>query len=194
MAVNRYWQLLFGRGLVNTPEDFGAQGDFPSHPELLDWLAVEFRESGWDVKRILKEMVMSRTYRQSSKSNPEAYRADPDNQMLSRGSRFRLQGEFIRDTALSLSGLLNDQIGGAGVKPYQPPGLWAEVGLGGNPKFTQDHGDKLTAGAFTRIGSVLLSPSHADIRCSNPGKVHHAKSKNEYTVTSSRHLERHTVH
>lgn len=143
VAVNRYWQLLFGRGLVNTPEDFGAQGDFPSHPELLDWLAVEFRESGWDVKRILKEMVMSRTYRQSSKSNPEAYRADPDNQMLSRGSRFRLQGEFIRDTALSLSGLLNDQIGGAGVKPYQPPGLWAEVGLGGNPKFTQDHGDKL---------------------------------------------------
>ena len=143
VAINRYWQLLFGRGLVNTPEDFGAQGDFPSHPELLDWLAVEFRESGWDVKRILKEMVMSRTYRQSSKSNPEAYRADPDNQMLSRGSRFRLQGEFIRDTALSLSGLLNDQIGGAGVKPYQPPGLWAEVGLGGNPKFTQDHGDKL---------------------------------------------------
>ena len=143
VAINRYWQMLFGRGLVSTPEDFGAQGDFPSHPELLDWLAVDFREHGWDVKRILKEIVMSRTYRQSSASTAIAYRTDPENQQLIRGPRFRLQGEFIRDTALSLSGLLNDKIGGAGVKPYQPPGLWAEVGLGGNPRFTQDHGDKL---------------------------------------------------
>ena len=143
VTINRYWQMLFGRGLVSTPEDFGAQGDFPSHPELLDWLAVDFREHGWDIKRILKEIVLSRTYRQSSASSADSYQSDPDNRLLSRGPRFRLQGEFIRDTALTLSGLLNDSMGGAGVKPYQPPGLWAEVGLGGNPRFTQDHGDKL---------------------------------------------------
>jgi len=143
VAVNRYWQLLFGQGLVATPADFGSQGAFPTHPELLDWLAVDFRDHGWDIKRMLKEIVLSKTYRQSSASDPAAYKADPSNVLLSRGPRFRLQGEFIRDTALSLSGLLNDEIGGAGVKPYQPPGLWAEVGLGGNPKFVQDHGDKL---------------------------------------------------
>jgi hypothetical protein len=143
VTINRYWQMLFGRGLVSTPEDFGVQGDFPSHPELLDWLAVDFRQHGWDVKRILKEIVLSRTYRQSSVSTVDAYLTDPENRQLSRGSRFRLQGEFIRDTALTLSGLLNEKIGGAGVRPYQPPGLWAEVGLSGNPRFTQDHGDKL---------------------------------------------------
>ncbi len=143
VTINRYWQMLFGRGLVSTPEDFGAQGDFPSHPELLDWLAVDFREHDWDVKRILKEIVLSGTYRQSSASTAESYQSDPDNRLISRGPRFRLQGEFIRDTALTLSGLLNETMGGAGVKPYQPPGLWAEVGLGGNPRFTQDHGDKL---------------------------------------------------
>lgn len=143
VAVNRYWQMMLGEGLVSTPEDFGSQGEFPSHPELLDWLAVDFRESGWDTKRLIKEIVMSQTYRQTSRSRVEAYRADPRNRLLSRGSRFRLQGEFIRDAALSVSGLLVDEFGGPGVKPYQPPGLWAEVGLGGNPKFVQDHGDKL---------------------------------------------------
>ncbi len=135
--------MLIGAGLVTTAEDFGAQGDFPSHPELLDWLAVDFRESGWNVKRLIKQIVISETYRQSSRSTPEAYRADPQNRWLARGPRFRLQGEFIRDTALAISGLLVDQFGGPGVKPYQPPGLWAEVGLGGNPKFVQDHGEKL---------------------------------------------------
>lgn len=143
VTVNRYWQLLFGHGLVGTPEDFGAQGEFPTHPDLLDWLAVDFREHAWDVKRMLKEIVLSKTYRQTSASSFEAYQSDPDNRLFARGPRFRLQGEFIRDTALSLSGLLNDEIGGAGVKPYQPAGLWAEVGLGGNPKFVQDHGNKL---------------------------------------------------
>lgn len=143
VAVNRYWQMLFGRGLVVTPEDFGAQGEFPSHPELLDWLAVDFREHGWDIKRTLKQIVMSRTYRQSSTVTPELLALDPENRLLGRGARFRLQGEFLRDNALSVSGLLVSQIGGPGVKPYQPPGLWAEVGLGGNPKFVQDHDEKL---------------------------------------------------
>ncbi|MCA9220048.1 MAG: DUF1553 domain-containing protein [Planctomycetales bacterium] len=143
VAVNRYWQMLFGRGLVNTPDDFGSQGDFPTHPELLDWLAVDFRESGWNIKRMLKNIVMSHTYRQSSRVTPELWQRDPENRLLARGARFRLQGEFIRDQALAVSGLLNDRMGGPGVKPYQPPGLWAEVGLGGNPKFVQDHGEAL---------------------------------------------------
>jgi hypothetical protein len=143
VAVNRYWQTFFGTGLVATPEDFGAQGDFPSHPELLDYLAIDFRDSGWNIKRLVKQIVMSSTYRQSSSADPDLYRLDPQNRLLARGSRFRLQGEFIRDNALTLSGLLINKFGGPGVKPYQPPGLWAEVGLGGNPKFKQDHGEKL---------------------------------------------------
>jgi len=139
VAVNRYWQLLFGTGFVATPEDFGSQGEFPSHPELLDWLAVDFRESGWDVKRMIKQIVMSATYRQSSRVSPELASRDPKNRLLAHGARFRLQSEFIRDSALSLGDLLVDQMGGAGVKPYQPPGLWKEVGLGGKPEFVQDH-------------------------------------------------------
>ena len=143
VTVNRYWQMLFGTGLVSTPEDFGAQGEFPSHPELLDWLATDFRENGWDTKYLIKEIMMSSTYQQSSACTPELYAADPENRTLMRGSRFRLSGESIRDSALMVSGLLIDQYGGPGVKPYQPPGLWAEVGLGGNPKFVQDHGENL---------------------------------------------------
>ncbi len=143
VTVNRYWQMLFGMGLVASSADFGAQGEFPSHPELLDWLAVDFREHDWDTKRLIKQIVMSRTYRQSSRTATARYSEDPQNRWLGRGPRFRLQGEFIRDTALTISGLLVDQFGGPGVKPYQPPGLWAEVGLGGNPKFVQDQGDKL---------------------------------------------------
>ncbi len=143
VAVNRYWQMFFGRGLVATPEDFGSQGEYPSHPELLDALAIDFRQSGWDVKRFIKQLVMSETYRQSSSIDSHAYAVDPDNRLCARGPRFRLQGEFIRDTALELSGLLVDTYGGPGVKPYQPAGLWAEVGLGGNPKFKQDSGGNL---------------------------------------------------
>jgi hypothetical protein len=143
VAVNRYWQMFFGRGLVSTAEDFGAQGEFPSHAELLDWLAVDFRESGWDIKRFIKQLVMSETYRRSSRTSAEHFASDPQNRLYARGPRFRLQGEFIRDTALQLSGLLVDTYGGPGVKPYQPPGLWVEVGLSGKPEFKQDHGEKL---------------------------------------------------
>jgi hypothetical protein len=143
VAVNRYWQLLFGTGIVATPEDFGAQGAFPSHPQLLDWLATDFRASNWNVKRFLKQMMMSSTYQQSARVTPELHRKDPGNRLLARGPRFRLQGEMIRDTALMVSGLLNPRMGGPGVKPYQPPGLWVEVGLSGKPEFVQDHDDKL---------------------------------------------------
>ncbi len=143
VAVNRYWQMFFGAGIVNTMEDFGSQGEWPSHPALLDWLAVDFVESGWDVKRMIKQIVMSATYRQSSRVTPELKERDPDNRLLARGPRFRLQGEFIRDNALALSGLLVNTVGGPGVKPYQPPGLWNEVSLSGNVRFVADKGRRL---------------------------------------------------
>ncbi len=143
VAVNRYWQMLFGAGFVSTPEDFGSQGEFPTHPELLDWLAVDFRKSGWDVKKMIKQIVMSATYRQSSQISKELFEIDPENKLLARGARFRLQSEFIRDNALALGNLLVNKKGGPGVKTYQPPGLWKEVGLGGKPLFVQDHGEKL---------------------------------------------------
>lgn len=141
VTVNRYWSQLFGRGLVKTVEDFGAQGDWPSHPALLDWLAVDFVEHGWDVKRTIKQMVMSATYRQSSRMTPQLLEADPENLYFARGPRFRLHAEFIRDVALASSGLLVEQIGGPGVKPYQPAGLWNEVSLNGNLRFVQDQGE-----------------------------------------------------
>jgi hypothetical protein len=145
VVVNRLWQEIFGTGLVKTAEDFGAQGEPPSHPELLDWLAVEFRESGWDVKRLIRLMVTSAAYRQASVATPEKLKADPDNRLLSRGPRFRLDGEMVRDYALAASGLLNTTIGGPSVKPYQPDGVWETVAmLGSNTRFYQrDSGDKL---------------------------------------------------
>ncbi len=127
VAVNRLWQMLFGAGLVRTSEDFGSQGEPPTHPELLDWLAVEFRESGWDVKRLLRLIVTSATYRQSSHLSPDLQRRDPENRLLARGPRLRLPAEMIRDQALAASGLLVEQLGGPSVKPYQPPGLWREL-------------------------------------------------------------------
>jgi hypothetical protein len=143
VAVNRYWSLMFGQGIVRSLEDFGARGDWPSHPELLDWLATEFTESNWNVQRTLKQIVMSSTYRQSSVVTPAKLTADPENRLLSRGARFRLQAEFVRDNALAACGLLIPTVGGPGVKPYQPDGLWNEVSLNGNLRFTQDQGDKL---------------------------------------------------
>lgn len=129
VAVNRYWQMFFGRGLVDTPEDFGSQGSLPSHPELLDWLAWSFMDSAWDVKGLIKKIVMSSTYKQStrySESSRDSRELDPDNRFLSRGPGFRLPAELIRDQALAVSGLLVREVGGPSVKPYQPPGLWEE--------------------------------------------------------------------
>jgi hypothetical protein len=163
VAVNRFWQMLFGAGLVRSVEDFGAQGEWPSHPELLDWLAVEFMapttgrsrlsESGafgsaklqaatpWDVKHLLKTIVTSATYRQSSKVTRSLQQRDPDNRLLARGPRFRLPAEMIRDQALAAAGLLVEKIGGPSVKPYAPPGLIKE--LHGTDEDTQDHGPSL---------------------------------------------------
>jgi hypothetical protein len=134
VAVNRYWQMIFGRGLVDTPDDFGSQGALPTHPALLDWLAVEFMESGWDVKNLLKTMVMSATYQQASQTDSIALEFDAENRWLSRGPQQRLTAEMLRDQALKMSGLMNGKIGGPSVKPYQPEGLWTQVSSGGRYK------------------------------------------------------------
>ncbi len=143
VTANRHWQTIFGRGIVDSPSDFGSQGSWPTHPELLDWLAADLRDNGWNVKRAIKQMVMSATYRQSSVTSEEHLEKDPLNRLLVRAPRFRLMGEFVRDNALAVSGLLNKQFGGAGVKPYQPPGLWVEVSLSGGRRFSRDKGEKL---------------------------------------------------
>jgi hypothetical protein len=141
VAVNRFWQNVFGVGLVKTVEDFGSQGEWPSHPELLDWMATEFTRTGWDVKAIQKTIVMSATYRQTSKVTPELLQKDPENRLLARGPRVRLPAEMVRDQALAISGLLVDKIGGPSVKPYQPAGLWKE--LSGGDDYKPDKGEGL---------------------------------------------------
>jgi hypothetical protein len=142
VAVNRLWQQVFGTGLVKTAEDFGAQGELPSHPELLDWLAVEFMEDGWDVKKFMKRLVLSATYRQSAKVTKDRLAKDPHNRLLSRGPRYRLDAEMLRDQALYLSGLLVEKVGGPSVKPPQPRGLWEAVAFTGSNtgKFSADTG------------------------------------------------------
>jgi hypothetical protein len=143
VIVNRYWQLVYGEGIVRTANDFGLQGELPTHPELLDWLAVRFVRSGWDVKALLKLLVTSATYRQASKLTPELLERDPDNRLLARGPRYRLAPEVLRDQALAAGGLLVEQIGGPSVKPYQPAGLWEAVSYNGEQSYEQDHGASL---------------------------------------------------
>jgi hypothetical protein len=145
VTVNRFWQELFGAGLVRTAGDFGIAGEPPTHPELLDWLAIEFRESGWDIKKLFKLMVMSATYRQSAAVTAEKREKDPQNRYLSRGPRFRMDAEMVRDTALAASGLLVRKIGGPSVKPYQPDGVWEAVAMNESDTryYKRDSGDKL---------------------------------------------------
>jgi len=141
VTVNRFWQQIFGIGLVKTAEDFGAQGELPPQQELLDWLAVDFRESGWDVKRLMKLIVTSRAYKQTAKS-AEGYREDPENRWLARGPRFRMPSWMLRDNALAASGLLVEKQGGRPLNPYQPAGIWEETSYG-KKKYSQDSGDDL---------------------------------------------------
>jgi mono/diheme cytochrome c family protein len=145
VTVNRMWAEIFGAGLVETTEDFGVMGGRPSHPELLDWLALDFRANGWEVKRFYRQLVLSATYRQSAQVTPQLLEIDPKNRLLARGPRYRMDGEMLRDTALATSGLLIEKIGGPSVKPYQPAGVW-EAGShqGSDTKsYAQDHGDSL---------------------------------------------------
>jgi mono/diheme cytochrome c family protein len=147
VVVNRYWMHYFGAGIVRTAEDFGIQGEWPSHLELLDWLATEFIDSGWDTKAMQKKIVMSATYRQASMFRDELLERDPENRLLAKGPRFRMDAEMVRDNALAISGLLVDDIGGPSVKPYQPGDLWKEVSYGGDEftgqVFVQDTGENL---------------------------------------------------
>ena len=143
VAVNRLWEMLFGVGIVKTVEDFGIQGALPTHPELLDWLATELMQQGWDQRIILKQIVMSATYRQSSDMTPEQLERDPDNSLLGRGPRNRLPAEIVRDNALFVSGLLKEKVGGPSVKPYQPDGLWEDVSVERRDKYIADTDDGL---------------------------------------------------
>ena len=165
VVVNRFWQEVFGNGLVRTAGDFGVTGELPSHPELLDWLAVEFRESGWDVKRLFRMMVESSTYRQSAATTPEKREKDPHNRLLSRGPRFRMDGEMIRDAALSCGGHLAGTLGGPSVKPYQPEGVWEAVAMPeSNTHFYQpDHGDRLYRRSLYTFWKRSAPPAALDV-------------------------------
>jgi hypothetical protein len=168
--VNRIWQEFFGRGLVKSSADFGMQGDLPTHPALLDWLAIDFRDNGWNIKRLVKQIVMTATYQQSSKMSPEKIKIDPLDIYLSYAPRVRYSAEFIRDIILSSSGLMNTTIGGPSVKPYQPPGLWelATSGRGLLRKYTQDTGQLLyRRGMYTFIKRTVPPPSMMMFDASN---------------------------
>ena len=165
VTVNRFWQQVFGSGIVTTSDDFGSQGEPPTHPELLDWLAVEFRESGWDVKDFFRIMVTSSTYRQSSETTEAKAEKDADNRLLSRGPRFRMDGEMVRDYALAASGLLVRKIGGPSVKPYQPEGVWESVAMtiSNTRHYKQDAGDKLYRRSMYTFWKRAAPPASMDI-------------------------------
>lgn len=168
--VNILWQEFFGRGIVKTSGDFGMQGELPTHPALLDWLAVDFREHNWDIKRLVKQMVTSATYRQSAVVTKEKLGIDPENIYLSHGPRYRVHAEFVRDIILASSGLMNKEIGGPSVKPYQPAGLWegATSGRGLLSVYQQDHGKELyRRGMYTLIKRTVPPPSMAIFDASN---------------------------
>ncbi|MBZ2176410.1 MAG: DUF1553 domain-containing protein [Acidobacteria bacterium] len=165
VTVNRFWQEIFGTGIVKTADDFGSQGEAPSHPELLDWLAIEFRESGWDVKALLRLMVTSAAYRQAAIATPAKLQADPDNRLLARGPRFRMDGEMIRDYALAASGLLTAKIGGPSVKPYQPDNVWETVAMdGSNTRFyKRDSGENLYRRSLYTFWKRSAPPANMEI-------------------------------
>ncbi|MCB1076875.1 MAG: DUF1553 domain-containing protein, partial [Verrucomicrobiae bacterium] len=162
VAVNRFWQTFFGRGIVSTSEDFGTQGDLPSHPELLDWLALHFQDTGWDVRALCREIVLSSAYRQSSRPNDlNELKEDPENRWLARGPRLRLTAEQLRDQVLAVSGLLNRQVGGPSVNPYQPAGIWEQGGT--QHVYHQDHGDNLYRRSLYTFWRRTMPPANLAI-------------------------------
>lgn len=165
VTVNRFWQEVFGTGIVRTTGDFGIAGELPSHQELLDWLAIDFRESGWDVKRLFKQMVMSATYQQSAVTTPEKIDQDPQNRLLAHGPRFRMDGEMVRDYALAASGLLVSKLGGPSVKPYQPPGVWEAIAMDvSNTKAYQpDTGEGLYRRSLYTFWKRMAPPASLDL-------------------------------
>jgi hypothetical protein len=183
VIVNRYWQQLFGTGLVKTAEDFGAQGEAPSHPELLDWLASEYRRSGWDTKQFFRLLVTSSTYRQSAEATRTKLEKDPENRLVSRGPRFRMDGEMIRDSALAASGLLVRRIGGPSVKPYQPEGVWEMVAMpqSNTKAYRQDSGENLYRRSLYTFWKRSAPPASMDIF--NAPTREHAVVQRERTNT-----------
>ena len=163
VAVNRFWQQFFGVGLVKTAEDFGARGEWPSHPELLDGLAASFVVSGWNVKGLVRAIVLSKTYRQSSDAKPEEFLSDPENRLLARGSRYRMDAEMIRDQILLLSGKLNRKMYGPSVKPPQPPGLWKAVSMAAPFTYVADKGDAIYRRSFYTYWRRALPPPQMTI-------------------------------
>jgi hypothetical protein len=165
VTVNRFWQEVFGTGIVRTTGDFGVMGELPSHPELLDWLAVDFRESGWDVKRLFRMMVTSAAYRQSAETTPEKIEKDRDNRLPSRGPRFRMDGEMVRDYALAASGLLSGKIGGPSVKPYQPEGVWEAIAMNvsNTRAYERDSGENLYRRSMYWFWKRMAPPASMDI-------------------------------
>ncbi|HEV2296445.1 MAG TPA: DUF1553 domain-containing protein [Tepidisphaeraceae bacterium] len=171
--VNRVWAMMFGRGLVKDLEDLGSQGESPTHPDLLDWLAIDFIEHGWDVKRLVRQIVTSGTYRQGSKPTKELEEIDPFNRLLARQGRFRLHAEFVRDNALSISGLLVPTIGGPSVKPYQPPGYWDYLNFPLRT-YEADKGEKLyRRGLYTWWQRTFLNPSLLAFDAPTPARDDH---------------------
>ena len=158
VTVNRFWQMYFGTGLVKTAENFGTQGEYPSHPELLDWLATSFIDSGWDVKALQRAIVTSAAYRQSSKVTADEFEQDPENRLVARGPRLRLPAQMIRDQALAVSGLLVEKVGGPSVKPYQPEGLWADMVEGGYGDYVEAEGDDLYRRSLYTFWKRTLGP------------------------------------
>ncbi len=183
VAVNRFWQQVFGEGLVRTSDDFGSQGESPSHPALLDWLSVEFRESGWDAKLLLRTMLSSATYRQSAEADQAKISKDPQNRLLSRGPRFRMDAEMLRDFGLAATGILVEKIGGPSVKPYQPDGVWEAVAmLGSNTRFYErDDGDKLYRRSLYTFWKRAAPP--ASMQIFNAPTREHATVRRERTNT-----------
>jgi len=165
VTVNRFWQELFGTGLVKTTEDFGIMGETPVNQELLDWLAVDFRESGWDVKHFFKQVVMSHAYRQDARVTPEKLEKDPQNRLISRGPRFRMDAEMVRDYALVASGLLVPKVGGASVKPYQPEGVWEAVAMpeSNTKRYERDSGDALYRRSLYTFWKRAAPPASMEI-------------------------------
>ena len=193
--MNRFWQQYFGTGIVKTAQDFGAQGDWPTHPELLDWLATELVDSGWNVKHLQKLIVMSGSYQQSSRATPELLVQDPENLLLARGPRFRMDAEVVRDSALAVSGLLVERLGGPSVKPYQPDGLWEAVGFVGSDtrEYKQDHGEAL----YRRSMYTFWKRTSPPLRCwrSTPLResVHSPSAAYEHTASGPGVDERHSI-
>ena len=196
VAVNRMWQEIFGVGLVRTADDFGSQGEPPSNPQLLDWLAVDFEQSGWDIKRFYRQMLTSAAYRQMALATPQKLAKDPENRLLSRGPRFRMDAEMLRDYALAASGLLAPQIGGPSVKPYQPDGIWESVAmLGSNTRFyKQDSGSGLYRRSLYTLWKRAAPPAaHGDSQRAHARKLHRSPRAHRYAAASAGHHERRAV-